>query len=97
MEFKTMWLLLAVPAFPHKEALAFQLRTHVRGVAERMIEGVPIVGPGAFDAMWEKLTAHYDDVAAAVEAAMGDLKKLRPVKEEDFRGLIAVVDAVESA
>ena len=95
-EFKTMWTTLAVPSFSSKVSLAEMLRTHVEGKAKDMLEGVQIVGPGAYDDMWEKLLRHYDDIGAAVESALSDLKKLRPLKEEDWSGLVRLVDEVES-
>ena len=79
------------------EALAAALKTHVRGTAENKIKGVRIVGPEAYDEMIKRLVDYYEDPAASIEAALSGLKKLRPVKEEDYRGLVSLVDEVESA
>ena len=44
--------------------------------------------------MWEKLELYYEDTSASVQAALEDLKQ---VKEEDYKGLVELVDEVESA
>ena len=47
--------------------------------------------------MWEILKLHYEDTSASVQAALEGLRKLKPVKEEDYKGLIELVDEIESA
>ncbi len=47
--------------------------------------------------MWNKLESYYEDVRASVQVALDDLHKLKPVAEEDFRGLVDLADEVESA
>ena len=46
--------------------------------------------------MWEKLECHYGDTTASVQAALEDLQRLKPVKEEDYKALVELVDEVES-
>ena len=45
----------------------------------------------------EKLEDYYEDTSASVQAALEDLKKWKPVKEEDYRSLVELIDDVESA
>ena len=49
------------------------------------------------DIMWQKLESYYEDVGASVQAALDDLHILKPVAGDDFRGLVELVDVVESA
>ena len=47
--------------------------------------------------MWGKLEDYYEDTSASVQAALEDLKRLKPVKEEDYKSLVELVDDVEAA
>jgi len=47
--------------------------------------------------MWRKLEPHYEDASASVQAALEELHRLKPVSEEDYKGLVEFVDAVESS
>ena len=53
--------------------------------------------PEAYDLMWRKLESHYEDVRASVQAALEDLHKLKAVKEEDYKGLVELIDETEVA
>ncbi len=46
--------------------------------------------------MWGKLELYYEDTTASVQAALEGLQRLKPVKEEDYRALVELVDEVES-
>ena len=56
-----------------------------------------ITRPEAYDTMWGKLEAHYDDASASVQPALAGLQRLKPVEDEDYRALIERVDEVEAA
>ena len=47
--------------------------------------------------MWQKLESYYEDVGASVQAALEDLHKLKEVSDDDYKGLVEMVDEVESA
>ncbi len=43
----------------------------------------------------KKLEDYYEDTSASAQAALEDLKKLKPVQEEDYKSLVELVDDVE--
>ena len=47
--------------------------------------------------MWRKLQEHYEDPSASVQAALDDLSQSKAVKEEDYKGLVSLIDEVECA
>ena len=51
----------------------------------------------AYDTMWKKLEAHYDDTSASIQAALAPLQQLKPVESEDYTAVIELVDEVEAA
>ena len=69
----------------------------MRGEASQRIKSVYVTKPEAYDAMWKKLEDYYDDTSTTVQAALEDLHKLKPVSEADYRGLVELVDVVESS
>ena len=56
-----------------------------------------MIGTGAFNEMWGRLCSYYDDTAISVRDALDRLQNLKPVKEEDYKGLTQFVDQVESS
>ena len=96
-EFKAVWKELAEGAFQNKTALAHELKRSLRGEAAQRVKSVYVTKPEAYDIMWKKLETHYSDTSASVQAALEDLHKLKPVAEEVYKGLIELVDAVESS
>ena len=88
-KFKTVWRSVAESALRNK--------CSVRGEASKRIKSVYVTKPEAYDTMWQKLESYYEDVGASVQAALDDLHKLKPVASEDFKGLVELVDVVESA
>ena len=96
-EFKAVWKSIAETSTYNKTALAHELKRSVKGEAKLRIKSVFITKPEAYDIMWEKLELHYEDTSASVQAALEGLRKLKPVKEEDYKGLVELVDEIESA
>ena len=96
-EFKTVWKQLAESVYSNKTALAHELKRSVKGEASQRIRSVYITRPEAYDTMWRKLEAHYDDASASVQAALAGLQRLKHVESEDYRALIELVDEVEAA
>lgn len=95
-EFKAVWKKLAEGSFSDPFALASQLKRAVQGTpAEARIKSVSVTRPEAYDFMWKKLNAHYNDAGAIVSEALEDLSHLQPVEEKDYQGLIHLVDEVE--
>jgi hypothetical protein len=88
---------MAESASYNKTALAHDLKNSVKGEAKHRIKSVFVTKPEAYDIMWEKLECHYGDTTASVQAALEDLQRLKPVKEEDYKALVELVDEVESA
>ena len=100
-EFKAVWKQLAESVYSNKTALAHELKRSVKGEASQRIRSVYITRPEAYDTMWRKLEAHYDDASASasasVQAALAGLQRLKHVESEDYRALIELVDEVEAA
>ena len=96
-EFKAVWKQLAESVYSNKTALAHGLKRPVKGEASQRIRSVYITRPEAYDTMWRKLEAHYDDASASVQAALAGLQQLKHVESEDYRALLELVDEVEAA
>ena len=47
--------------------------------------------------MWKRLENYYEDGGASVQAALEDLHKLKAVSEDDYKGLVKLIDEIESA
>lgn len=94
-EFKVVWRELAEKSFNNKTALAFELKRSLKGTAKDKVKNVYVTRDNAYDTMWERLTEYYDDVSAGVSAALDCLRKLKPVRDEDYKGLVQLVDEVE--
>ncbi|CAB4001171.1 Hypothetical predicted protein, partial [Paramuricea clavata] len=88
---------MAESASYNKTALAHELKNSVKGEAKHRIKSVFVTKPEAYDIMWGKLECHYGDTTASVQASLEDLQRLKPVKEEDYKALVELVDEVESA
>lgn len=95
-EFKAVWKQLAENAYTNKTALAHELKACVKGEASQRIKSVFITRPEAYETMWNKLEAYYDDPSASVQAALDDLFKLKSVKDKDYKGLVSLIDKVEA-
>ena len=96
-EFKAVWKSKAESANYDKTVLAHELKSSVREVAKHRIKSVYVTKPEAYDVMWGKLEDYYEDTSASVQAALEDLKRLKPVKEEDYKSLVELVDDIEAA
>ena len=96
-EFKAIWKSVAETAYFNKTTLAHELKRSVKGEASKRTRSVYITKPEAYDVMWQKLESYYEDVGASVQAALEDLHKLKEVSDDDYKGLVEMVDEVESA
>ena len=47
--------------------------------------------------MWKRFENYYEDVGASVQATLDDLHKLKAVSEDDCKGLVELIDEIESA
>ncbi|CAB3993010.1 Hypothetical predicted protein [Paramuricea clavata] len=96
-EFKAIWKSVAETAYQNKTALAHKLKRSVKSEASRRIRSVNVTKPEAYDVMWQKLESFYEDVRASVQAALEDLHKIKAVPTNDYKGLVELVDELESA
>ena len=96
-EFKAVWKSVAEAVYANRTALAHELKRSVKGEASKRIRSVYVTNPEAYDLMWRKLESHYEDVGASVQAALEDLHKLKAVKEENYKGLVELIDETEVA
>jgi len=94
-EFKAIWRELAECTLRSRFALAYELKRSLKGEAANKVKNIYVTKPEAYDTMWTRLSEYYDDVSAGVHTALGSLKKLRQVKQDDFKGLVHLVDEVE--
>jgi len=95
-EFKAIWRELAENAIASKSALAYELKRSLKGQAKERVKNVFVTKPEAYDLMWARLSEFYDDVSAGVHTALECIRKLKPVKEDDYKGLVHLVDEVEA-
>jgi len=96
-EFKAVWRELAESAYGSKAALAYELKKSLKGAAKDRVKNIYITRPEAYDLMWLRLSEHYDDCSASVQSALEGLHRLKPVKDDDFKGVVHLVDEVEAA
>ncbi len=96
-ELKTIWKSVAETAFFNKTALAHELKRSVKGEASKRIRSVYVTKPEAYDVMWQRLENYNEDVGTSVQAALEDLHELKEVSDDDYKGLVELVDKVESA
>ena len=96
-EFKAVWKSVAEAVYTNKTALAHELKRSVKGEASKRIRSVYVTKPEAYEVMWKKLENHYEDVGASVQAALEDLHRLKAVAEEDYKGLVELIDETELA
>ena len=96
-EFKNVWLNLVVPAINNEIALATELKAACKdGVGFNEIKNISAGASGAYNRMWDALCLHYDNVVLSVESALSDLKKLRPVKPEDYRATVVLISNIDN-
>ena len=93
-EFKAIWKSVAETAYFNKTALAHEL---CKGRSKQTDKVGLRYQPEAYDVMWQKLENYYENVGASVQAALEDLHKLKEVSHDDYRGLVELVDEVESS
>ena len=94
-EFKAMFRHLAEASIHSQQALAYELKRHVKAPADVLIQSVYSTRPGAYDRMWKKLGEVYDDPGASVSAALSTLHSLRR-PAEDFRSLVSFINEIEA-
>lgn len=75
-----MWRELGEQGFNSETALAHELKQ-----ATQRIKSVSASEPEAYDIMWQKSAAKYDDASSSVL-----------VKEDDCEGLMGIIDEVEA-
>ena len=96
-EFKAVWKSVPEAVYTNKTALAHELKRSVKGEANKRIRSVYISKPEAYDVLWKRLENYYEDVGASVQAALEDLHKLKAVSEDDYKGVVELIDEIESA
>ena len=95
-EFKCMWPRMAEGQIRDPMQLAFALKDSCTGKAAARLEPIYATKEGAYEALWARLCEEYDDPALSVQEALGRLMTLKPVAEENYSGLLKLVDTVES-
>lgn len=95
-EFKAVWRRLAEGAIRDCTLLAHELKRSLKGQAKEKVANVYITRPEAYEIMWQRLSEFYDDATASVQAALDGLSKLKPVHENDYKGIVNLTDTVES-
>lgn len=96
-EFKAIWRELAESALSSRSALAYELKRSLKGQAKDRVKNVFVTKPEAYETMWSRLCEYYDDISAGVDTALDCLRKLKNVREDDYKGIVHLVDEVEAA
>ena len=93
-EFKSMFKHLAEAAIPSEQALAFELKRHVKAPADALIQSIFCTKKGAYDKMWQRLGEVYDDAGATITSALSKLYTLqRP--GDDMKLIVSFINEVE--
>ena len=81
----------------NKTALALELKLSCKdGPAFEEICNIPAGSNGAYQKMWDALCCHYDNISLAVNCALDEIRELKPVKQEDYRGVVKLIRAIDS-
>ena len=94
-EFKCVWRPLAEGQFINKMQLALELKRCCKGRAAERIRHIYVTNNNAYDEIWQRLGDEYDDPGMSSQEAITRLMSLRPVEEQDYPGMVKLIDTVE--
>ena len=94
-EFKAMFRHLAESTYTTQQALAYELKRHIKAPADALIQSIYSTKEGAYERMWKRLGDVYDDPGTSISAALSTLYALQK-PGEDFRSIVVFINEVES-
>ena len=94
-EFKSMFRHLAEAVIPSEQALAFELKRHVKAPADALIQSIFCTKKGAYQNMWKRLGEVYDDPGASITSALSRLYALQK-PGDDFRNIVYFINEIEN-
>ncbi len=94
-EFKAIFRHLAESTYTSQQALAYELKRHVKAPADALIQSIYCTKEGAYQKMWQRLADVYDDPGASISAALSTLNGLQKPGEE-FQSIVSFINQVES-
>lgn len=95
-EFRAVWQRYGASEFTDNEQRAWALKGCLKGKALDCVKAIYVTQPNAYLRMWQRLDSIYSDVSLSVQAAYDELKKLKPVKEDDSKAFVKYVNDIES-
>ena len=75
--------------------LALELKRCCKGRAAERIRHIYVTNDNAYDEIWQRLGEEYDDLGMSSQEAITRLMSLRPVEEQDYSGMVKLIDTVE--
>ena len=90
--FKNDLLKYVLPCIENTDASSYVLSSCLKGEPLQLVKNVG----DDIGAMWRRLDEVYGNPAKVVDIIMNEIKRLEPVAENDYCGLIALIDMVES-
>ena len=94
-EFRCVWVSMAEPQFSNRVQLAMELKRSCKGKAAERVRHIYVTNEHAYEEIWQRLREEYDDPGLCSQEAINRLMSLKPVGEQDFAGLVNVIDTVD--
>lgn len=94
-EFRAIWSIYANSACTTDEDRAWALKQCLKGQALAHVAAIYVNQVNAYQRMWYRLESIYSDIGMSVQYAFEGLKRLKAVKDDDLKGFISLVNAVE--
>ena len=94
-EFRVVWNRYASSGFNSDEARAWALKKSLRNEAFECAKPIMASNAGAYQKIWARLEEYYGDVSLNIQSTFYEISKLKPVKEDDLRGLVKFINEVE--
>ena len=95
-EFRCVWRSMAESQFSNKVTLAMELKRCCKGKAAERVRHIYVTNDNAYEEIWERLREEYDDPGLSSQEAISRLRSLKPVRDQDYAGLVKVIDTVDS-
>ena len=94
-EFRSFWRRYAELEFTCDQDRAYALKQALSGTPASYVRPIYATHSGAYDQIWQRLESVYSDTSMSVQAVYDQIKKLKPVSEENITGLINLINEIE--
>ena len=94
-EFRCVWRKLAEAQYSNQTQLAMELKRCCKGRAAERLKFIYCTNESAYEELWSRLYEEYDDPALSIQEALGRLMSIKAVGEDNYLGLVQMIDTVE--